>query len=112
MLRRIGFLFAFICTAQPAPAWQPGTPLAVLQPPPFVGNVNGSPIAGLPLPQADINCVTRQAYQNGIWGDPVNFINMVRALPIAPTIRAIGAPRRGASPVSAAAHCARTTRVV
>ena len=81
MPRHIGFLLALICATQPALAWQPGTPLALLQPPPFVGNVNGSQLAGLPLPQADINCVTRQAYQNGVWGDPVNFINMVRALP-------------------------------
>ena len=80
MLRRAALLLALLCAAQPALAWQQGTPLALLQPPPFVGNVNGSPIAGLPLPQADINCVTRQAYQNGVWGDPVNFINMARAL--------------------------------
>ena len=80
MLRRAALLLALLCAAHPALAWQQGTPLALLQPPPFVGNVNGSPIAGLPLPQADIDCVTRQAYQNGVWGDPVNFVNMARAL--------------------------------
>ncbi len=81
MLRAIVIAVLALPAATPsALAWQPGTPLSLLQPPPFVGNVNGVAIAGLPLPSADINCATRQAYQNGLWGDPANFINMGRAL--------------------------------
>ncbi len=79
MFRKVTIALAIAVASQSALAYQPGTPLALLPPPPFVGNVNGSQIAGLPLPAADINCVTRQAYQNGVWGDPVSFIRMARA---------------------------------
>jgi len=81
MLRTTIVTFVALLTATPSTlAWQAGTPLSLLQPPAFVGNVNGVRIAGLPLPTADINCTTRQAYQNGLWGDPANFINMARPL--------------------------------
>jgi hypothetical protein len=80
MIRRtLLVLFALTAAALPARAYQLGTPLALLQPPPFVGNVNGSQIAGFPLPVVDVDCTKRLAYQNGLWGDPASFVAVSRA---------------------------------